>query len=164
MGWGGISNLPPDFDVFGGKAGRVSIVEDAIRGNVKGLSPYRQDLFKDLKRNLLHRDFVRYFDSCIVCAAVLAEIDDGFYLPQILSDIIEPGLAVAIQQLDSVEKEVEASRVSKRRLEYIPQSSLDHLYGRARPIAVAYPKATGADRLELRYREISQTIQNSKAT
>lgn len=161
MGWGGIANLPPGFDVFGGKPGVSNIVEDASKGRVKGLSPAREPMFVDLKRNLLHQDFARYFDGCLPCASVLAEIENGKYQPEILRDLIEPALAVAIGQMESIRKDVERSVAAKRKLEYDAQSSLDHLHRKSKPIAVAYPDAAGAKDLDEKYREITNVIRDA---
>ncbi|MFI5418470.1 MAG: hypothetical protein ACHQ2Y_06215 [Candidatus Lutacidiplasmatales archaeon] len=158
MGWGGIQNLPPGFDVFGGKKGASNIVEEASRGRVEGLNAAREGMFADLKRNLLHQDYARFFDSCLPCAAVLAEIGDGRLMPEILRDIIEPALAVAVDQMESVRKDAGRSQASKRKMEYDAQSSLDHLYRKSRPIALAYPQAAGAKELDEKYREITESV------
>ncbi|MGA8275117.1 MAG: hypothetical protein WB789_02365 [Thermoplasmata archaeon] len=158
MGWGGIANLPPGFDVFGGKKGPPNIVDEAIRGQVKGLIPAREQLFADLKRNLLHRDYARYFDSCSMCASVLAEIELGKYTPEILKDIVEPALATAIEQMESIQKDAAQSRDAKRKMQYEPLPSLDQLYLKSQPIALAYPQAAGSKDLDRRYREISESV------
>jgi len=158
MGWGGIANLPPDFDVFGGKRGPPNIVDEAMRGQVKGLSPVREQMFADLKRNLLHRDYARYFDSCLVCASVLAEIEGGKYTTEILRDIVEPALATAIEQMESIQNDAAQSHAAKRKMQYDPQPSLDALHLKSRPIALAYPQAEGSKKLDDRYREISDTV------
>jgi hypothetical protein len=159
MGWGGIANLPPDFDVFGGKRGPPNIVDEAARGQVKGLNRSREGLFADLRRNLLHRDYARYFESCVVCANVLAEIDGGKYTPEILRDIVEPALATAIEQMESIQNDAAQSRAAKRKMPYEPQPSLDQLHLKARPIALAYPDAAGSKLLDAKYREISDAVQ-----
>jgi len=158
MGWGGIQNLPPGFDVFGGKVGVSNIVEDAIRGKVKGLPPSREAMFVDLKRNLLHQDFARYFDGCLPCAAVLADIEDGKHLPEILRDIIEPALAVAMSQMESIQTDASRSKAAGRKMEYDAQSSLDHLHRKSMPIARAYPQAAGSPLLDVKYREVSAAV------
>jgi hypothetical protein len=158
MGWGGIKNVPPGFDVFGGNRGQTNIVEEAIGGRVPGVIPSQERLFADLKRNLLHQDYSRYFDSVLVCANILASIEEGKYAPQLLSDIVEPALGTAIEQMESIEKDAKQSHLSKRKMQYDPQPSLDQLLLKARPIAVAYPQATRAKELDPRYREISESI------
>jgi hypothetical protein len=158
MGWGGIANLPPGFDVFGGKKAPPNIVDEASRGQVKGLHPSREPLFADLKRNLLHRDYARYFDSCLTCAGVLGEIEDGKYTPEILRDIVQPALATAVEQMESIEKDATQARDAKRKMQYDPLPSLEQLHLKARPIALAYPHAPGASDLDRRYREISDSV------
>lgn len=158
MGWGGIQNLPPGFDVFGGKDGNANLVDEAIKGRVAGLSPARESLFVDLKRNLLHRDYARYFDSCLPCAAVLADIEGGKLTPRILRDVVEPALATAAEQMESIRKDAQRSHDAHRKMEYDAQSSLDMLLRKARPIAVAYPDAVGAKDLEAKHREISDAV------
>ena len=158
MGWGGIQNIPPGFDVFGGKDGERNIVEDAIRGRVKGLSPAREPMFVDLKRNLAHQDYARYFDGCLPCAAVLEEIEGGRYLPEILRDIIERALAVAREQMDSIRADAVRSRETGRKMQYDAQASLDHLHRKSRPLAVAYPAAVGAKELDETYTEVSRAV------
>ncbi len=152
MGWGGIANLPPDFDVFGGKRPPPNIVDDAIAHQVKGLTPGHEAMFADLKRNLLHQDYARYFDSCVACAKVLAIIQDGKYTPEILRDIVQPALRTAVEQMDSIRAEVERSVTSRRRLLYDPVPTLDQFFARVRPLAVEYPQAEGAADLEPKYR------------
>ncbi|MCI4331828.1 MAG: hypothetical protein L3K19_08320 [Thermoplasmata archaeon] len=164
MGWGGIQNVPPGFDVFGGKQGASNIVEDAIKGRVVGLSSAREGMFVDLKRNLLHRDYARYFDSCLPCAAVLGEIADGKYEPEILRDIVEPALAVALGEMESIRKDAARSQAAKRKMEYDAQSSLDMLLRKAKPIALAYPNATGSKDLEAKFREISDSVREMGAS
>jgi hypothetical protein len=158
MGWGGIQNVPPGFDVFGGRKGDYNIVEEAIKGRVKGLNAAREGMFLDLKRNLAHQDYARYFDGCLPCAAVLEEIEDAKYLPDILRDIVEKALAVAIEQMNSIQKDADRSRASKRKMEYNAQASLDHLYRKSQPIAVAYPQAAGAKELDATYRAVSDAV------
>jgi len=158
MGWGGIANLPPGFDVFGGKQGPPNIVDEAIRGQVKGLNPGRAPLFADLKRNLLHRDYARYFDSCLVCASVLREIDGGKFTPEILRDIVEPALATAVEQMESIKNDVTQSHATKRKMQYDPGLSIDQLHLRSHPIALAYPDAAGSKELETKYRAISESV------
>ncbi len=163
MGWGGIQNVPPGFDVFSGKQGTINIVDEAIKGRVTGLSPARESMFVDLKRNLLHRDYARYFDSCLPCAGVLAEIGDGRYNAEVLRDIIEPAMAVALGEMESIRKDAERSRAAKRKMEYDAQSSLDMLLRKSKPIAVAYPAAAGSKELEAKYREISDAVRTLAA-
>jgi hypothetical protein len=158
MGWGGIKNVPPGFDVFGGSRGQTNIIEEAIGGRVPGVIPSQERLFADLKRNLLHQDYSRYFDSCLVCASILAAIEDGKYTPQLLSDIIEPALGTAIEQMESIEKDAQRSHTAQRKMQYDPHPSLDQLHLKARPIALAYPQATRAKELDRRYHEISESI------
>jgi hypothetical protein len=158
MGWGGIANLPPGFDVFGGKRGPPNIVDEASRGQVKGLPPSRESMFADLRRNLLHRDYARYFDSCVACASVLAEIEGGKYIPEILRDIVEPALATAVEQMESIEKDAVQARDAKRKMQYDPLPSIDQLHLKAQPIALAYPQAAGAAELDRRYREIMDSV------
>jgi hypothetical protein len=158
MSWGGIANLPPGFDVFGGKRGPPNIVDEAIGGQVKGLIPSREQLFADLKRNLLHRDYARYFDSCLVCSSVLAEIDAGKYTPEILRDIIQPALITAVEQLESIRNDVAQSHSSKRRMQYDPLPSLEQLHVKSRPLAAAYPQAVGAKEFDARYQEIVDAV------
>jgi hypothetical protein len=158
MGWGGIKNVPPGFDVFGGKQGATDIVEEAIGGRVLGLSPIHQRLFADLKRNRLHQDYARYFDSTLLCATVLAGVDDGKYSPEILRDIVEPALRTAVEQMESIQKDAAQSHAAGRRLQYDPLPSLEQLHLKSRPIAVAYPAAAGAADLDRKYREISESV------
>jgi hypothetical protein len=158
MGWGGIQNLPPGFDVFGGKEGATNLVDDAIKGRVTGLSPAREPMFVDLKKNLLRRDYAKYFESCIPCAAVLADIDGGRLTPRILSDLVEPALAIAADQMESIRKDALRSHDAHRKMEYDAQSSLDQLHRKARPIAVAYPEAAGAKELDAKHREVSDAV------
>lgn len=158
MGWGGIANLPPGFDVFGGKRGPPNIVDEAIQHQVKGLPPVHEPLFADLRRNLLHQDYARYFDSCVVCARVLGDIEGGKYTPEILRDIVEPALKTAVEQMESIQADAARSRDSKRKMQYEPQPSLDQLHAKVRPIALAYPDAEGAKALDVRYREISDAV------
>ncbi|MCI4372188.1 MAG: hypothetical protein L3K02_00870 [Thermoplasmata archaeon] len=133
-------------------------MDEASRGQVKGLNPARESLFADLKRNLVHQDYARYFDSCMVCASVLAEIEGGKYTTEILRDIVEPALATAVEQMESIQKDAARSRDAKRKMQYEPQPSLDQLHLKARPIAVAYPQAKGAQDLDTKYREISDSV------
>jgi hypothetical protein len=158
MGWGGIKNVPPGFDVFGGKQGPTNIIDEAIRGQVSGLSPTRVPLFADLKRNLLHRDYARYFESCLVCASVLADVEGGKYATELRRDIVEPALAIAVEQMESIQADAARSRATKRRMEYDAQSSLDQLHRKSQPIALAYPQAAGAKDLEERFRAISTSV------
>jgi hypothetical protein len=158
MGWGGIQNIPPGFDVFGGKQGTRNIVDDAIKGAVQGLSPAREPMFVDLKRNLLRRDYAKYFESCLPCAAVLGDIKDGIYNAEILRDLVEPALKVALEQMESIQKDAERSRAANRKMEYDAQSSLDQMHRKSLPIALAYPQAAGAKELDARYQEISATV------
>ena len=144
MGWGGIQNLPPGFDVFEGKQPPPNIVDEAVRGKVAGLSPGRERLFADLKRNLLHQDFLRYFDSSRECAGLLIEIEDGKYTPRVLTDIVEPALVTALAQLRAIQKEVEQSRTSGRKLLYEPLTSMNELFRRSHVLADIYPEATGS--------------------
>jgi hypothetical protein len=160
MGWGGIQNVSPDFDVFGGKDRDRNIVEDAIKGRVPGLSTAREGMFQDLKRNLLHRDYARFFDGCLPCAGVLAEIQEGRYLPEILRDIIQPALAVAVQEMSSIQTDATRSQAAKRPLLYDPIAALDNLYKKSRPIALAYPQAVGSPELEEKYRDISNAVRD----
>jgi hypothetical protein len=157
MGWGGIKNVPPGFDVFGGKAPPPNIVEEAIRGKVAGLHASRESLFADLKRNLLHQDFARYFDSCVTCSRLLEDIDGGKYHPQVVQDIVAPALATAVAQMESIRSDAERARTLKRPMQYEPQPSLDMLYTKARALAQLYPDAPGAANLDERYREISES-------
>lgn len=158
MGWGGIANLPPGFDVFGGKKGERNIVDDAVKGAVVGLSPAREPMFVDLKRNLLRRDYAKFFESCLPCAAVLADIKDGIYQDEIVRDIVEPALKIAVEQMESIEKDAERARGANRKMEYDAQSSLDQLHRKSRPIAVAYPTAKGAAELDGRYQQITESV------
>ncbi|MCI4343175.1 MAG: hypothetical protein L3J92_03545 [Thermoplasmata archaeon] len=164
MGWGGIKNIPPGFDVFGGKQGPTNIVEEAIGGHVLGLIPGNIRLFADLKRNLLHQDYARYFDSCLVCSNVLTAIEDGRYVPQVLKDIVEPALATAIEQMESIEKDAAQSHASHRKMQYDPLPSLEQLHLKSRPIALAYPHAARAPDLDVRYREISDSVRRLTST
>lgn len=158
MGWGGIQNVQPGFDVFGGKEGEWNIVEEALRGRLKGLSPARQGMFVDLKRNLQHQDYARYFDGCLPCSEVLLDIDGGVYLPQVLRDLIEPALGVAIDQIESIQRDLDRAKSSGRKLEYDAQTSLDHLYKKSSPIAKKYPQATRGKDLESKYAEVSAAV------
>jgi len=158
MGWGGIKNVPPGFDVFGGKQGPTNLVDEAIAGHVQGLIPAHIRHFADLKRNLLHQDYARYFDSVMVCANVLAGVDDGKYAPELLRDIVEPALATAIDQMESIQRDAAQSQASKRKMQYDPQPSLDQIHLKAQPIALAFPHAARARELDSRYREISDAV------
>jgi hypothetical protein len=158
MGWGGIANLPPGFDVFGGKRGPPNIVDEAIGHQVPGLIPSREQLFADLKRNLLHQDYARYFDSCLVCSSVLTEIDAGKFTPEILRDIIQPALVTAIQQMESIQKDAAQSHAAKRKMQYDPLPSLEQLHVKSRPLAVDYPQAEGAKEFDSRYRAIVDAV------
>jgi hypothetical protein len=160
MGWGGISNLPPGFDVFGGKKRDTSIVEEAIGGRVKGLIPANERLFADLKRNFLHQDYARYFDSCLVCARVLESIEDGKYAPELQRDIVEPALTTAIEQMESVRKDVDQSVSAKRKIQYDPVLAIEQLHVKSAPIATAYPQAAGASEFEAKYREILDSVRS----
>ncbi len=144
MGWGGIQNLPPGFDVFEGKQPPPNIVDEAARGKVPGLSPAREPLFADLKRNLLHQDYLRYFDSCVVCARALLEIEDGKYAPRVEADLLAPALTTALGQLEAIRAEVEAATAAHRRLPYDPLPSMGELFRRSQAIATAFPRAPGA--------------------
>jgi hypothetical protein len=159
MGWSGIQNLPPGFDVFGGKQPPPNIVDEAIRGKVPGLSPGREQLFADLKRNLLHQDYLRYFDSALVCSSVLAEVEDGKYLPAILKDIIEPALATAVQQLESIKADLERSQAAHRKLQYDPVPSMVELHRRSSLIARAYPQAASSREFEARCLALTSDVQ-----
>jgi hypothetical protein len=154
MGWGGIANLPPDFDVFGGQRPPPNIVDDAIRHQVKGLSPAHESMFADLKRNLLHQDYARYFDSCLGCARVLAIIEDGKYTPEILRDIVQPALATAVAQMEAIRADVDRAVTTRRRMLYEPETTLDQFYLHARPLVTEYPQADGASTFEGRYRQV----------
>jgi hypothetical protein len=158
MSWGGIQNLPPGAIITGGKQDDSNIVEEASKGRLQGLSPLREAMFADLRRNLLHQDYARFFDGCIPCATVLGEIEDGKYLPRILRDLIEPALAVAVEQMESIRKDAARSQAAKRKMEYDAQSSLDLLHRKSLPIALAYPNAAGASDLDTKYREISKSV------
>jgi hypothetical protein len=158
MGWGGIKNIPPGFDALGGTKGPRNIVDEAARGQVPGLSPAREGLFVDLKRHLLHRDYARYFESSLTCASVLRDIEDGKYTPEVLRDVVEPALAVAIEQMESVQKDAARSRAAQRKMPYDAQSSLDQLDRKAQPLADAFPQAARAKELDQRYREISKSV------
>ncbi len=158
MGWGGIKNLPPDGDVFGGKQPRPSIVDEAMRGKVPGLSPGREQQFADLKRNLLHQDYLRYFDSCLLCAGVLGEVDSGRYSSEVLRDIIEPALATAVEQMQSIRGDAERSVKAGRRMPYDPMPSLSELYRRSRPLAIRYPTAAGAADFDTSYEQITTAV------
>jgi hypothetical protein len=160
MGWGGIKNLPPGFDVFDGKGGTKNIVDEAIRGNIAGLSPGRLPLFADLKRNLLHQDFARYFDSVLQCAAVLLDVEGGKYTPEVVRDIVEPALATAGDQFRSIQADAERANAAHRKIEYDPLPSLGELYRRSRPIAVAYPNAAGAKEFDARYHAVEEAVRN----
>lgn len=164
MSWGGIQNLPPGAVVTGARLGDSNIVEDASKGRVQGLSPAREGMFADLKRNLLHQDYARFFDGCIPCATVLAEIQDGKYLPEILRDIIEPALAVAMEQMESIRKDAARSQASKHKMEYDAQTSLDLLHQKSLPIALAYPDAAGSKDLDNKYREVSSSVREMLST
>ncbi len=150
MGWGGIQNLPPGFDVFEGKQPPPNIVDEAMRGKVPGLSPAREPLFADLKRNLLHQDYLRYFDSALQCARALLEVDDGKYAPEVERDIVTPALATAHAQLEAIRSEVAATRAAGRRMPYDPLPSMGEFVRRSTPIAVAFPTAPGAPEFSAR--------------
>jgi len=164
MSWGGIKNVPPGYDAFGGKQAPPNIVDEAMRGKVPGLGPGREYLFADLKRNLLHQDYARYFDSSVLCAGVLAEIEEGKYLPAVLKDIVEPALATALDQLESIKSDVVRSRAAHRSMLYDPLPSMGELHRRAAPIATAYPQATGAGEFESKCRELIDSVRAMLST
>ncbi len=163
MGWGGIKNLPPDGDVFGGKRPPPSIVDEAIQGKVNGLPAGRQALFADLKRNLLHQDYLRYFDSVLVCARVLEEIEGGRYTTAAVRDIVEPSLTVALEQFGAIRDDAERARKSGRKLQYDPLPSLGELHRRSRPIAAAFPGARGAAGFDAAYDSIREAVRTLAA-
>ncbi len=150
MGWSGIKNLPPGFDVFDGKRPPPNIVDEAIGGKVPGLSPGREPMFADLKRNLLHQDYLRFFDSSVSCARTLLEIDNGKYAPAVRTDILEPALRIAIEQLESIRGDAERSRATKRPMPYDPLPSMGELARRAGAVARSFPDAPGAAEFEAR--------------
>jgi hypothetical protein len=158
MAWGGIKNLPPGFDVFDGKGGPESIVDRAIRGQVAGLMHSREYLFADLKRNRLHGDYARYFDSCLMCASVLGEIEGGKYNAEVLKDIIEPALATAVEQMESIRRDVQESKAANRKMQYDPQPSIFQMHLKAQPIAQTYPQAAGAKEFDGKFQEISDSV------
>jgi hypothetical protein len=158
MGWGGIANLPPGFDVFGGKRPPPNIVDEAIHGQVKGLMPAQETHFADLKRNLLHQDYARYFDSCLLCAGLLERIEDGRYRPEILKDIIEPALVTAVEQMESIRADVVRAHDAGRKMPYDPLPSLEQFHLKARPLAEAYPHAKGAAEFTPHYEEIVRSV------
>jgi hypothetical protein len=158
MGWGGIANLPPGFDVFGGQKVTPNIIDEALGGRVKGLMAAQESHFADLKRNLLHQDYARYFDSCLLCAGLLERIEDGRYRPEVLKDIIEPALAKAVEQMESIRTDAVRAHDAKRKMAYDPLPTLDHFLLKARPLADAYPQATGARDLTIRYEEIVRSV------
>ncbi len=158
MGWGGIQNLPPGYDVFQGKEPPPNIVEEAIRGKVAGLSPAREPLFADLKRNLLHQDYLRYFDSCVICGRALLEIEDGRYAPRAYSDLIGPALETAVAQLESIRTEAEAAHASGRPLAYDPLPSMGELARRSSAIALAFPEAPGAKEFSSRCEQLVAAV------
>jgi hypothetical protein len=159
MGWHGIQNLPPGFDVTGGKGKGVSIVDQVIKGDIPGLSPAQRDAFKDLKRHLLHQDYARFFETSLACAALLIDIPERGYAPTVMKDIIEPAIQVALDQFESIRKEVARYAASKRKMEYDPVSSLNQMYTKARPLALAYPTAAGADKIEGAYRAVLKEVE-----
>jgi hypothetical protein len=161
MGWRGIENLPPGFDVFAGKAGQLSIVDQVIKGDIVGVTASQQELFRDLKRHLLHRDYARYFENTLVCADLLKDLRGGEYSAQAIADIVQPALRVAIEQMESIRADVARSVAARRKLEYDAQSSLDQLHRKARPIALAWAAVEGAAQLEPTYADISRAIQDS---
>jgi len=161
MGWGGIKNLPPGFDAFGGKQPPPSIVDLAIRGKLPGLGPGREQLFSDLRRNLLHQDFLRFFDSSLLCAGILFEIEDGKYRADTLKDVVEPALAVAVEQLEAIKADVVRSRGAKRPMLYDPVPSMAELRRRAVAIAVTYPEAAGAKEFEARSQAIIDEVRST---
>jgi hypothetical protein len=159
MGWGGIRNLPPGFDATAGKSTGLTIVDMVIRGDVPGLTPQQQDLFKDLKRHLLHQDYARYFETALVCAAYLVPLQNGKYVPQVMHDIIEPSMQVALEQMESIRKEVAKFAASKRKIEYDPVSSLKQMHVKAMPLVAEYPNAAGADKIEPTFQAVLKEIQ-----
>ncbi len=158
MGWGGIKNLPPDGDVFGGRRPPPNIVDEAIQGKVVGLPAARQPLFADLKRNLLHQDYLRYFDSALLCAHVLEEVEGGRYASAALHDVVEPALATALEQLQAIRTDAERAAAAHRPLQYDPLPSMGELYRRARPIAAAFPSARGAAEFDATYESIRAAV------
>ncbi|MCI4349808.1 MAG: hypothetical protein L3J93_06295 [Thermoplasmata archaeon] len=164
MGWHGIDNVPPGFDVFAGKAIKVSLVDQALNGNIPGLSPAQKEQFRDLKRHLLHRDYARYFESTLQCAAVLLPLEGGKYAPAVLAEIVEPALAVALEQMGSIREDVLRMSKAGRKPQYDPFSSLDQLLRKAQPVALEYPHAKGAAQIEPVHREITGQIRAELAT
>jgi hypothetical protein len=158
MGWHGIQNLPPGFDATAGKGAGTTIIDQVIKGDIKGLSPAQRDQFKDLRRHLLHQDYARYFEMSLGCASLLVDLEGGRFVAAVMKDIIDPALQVALDQLESIRKEVAKYIASKRKLEYDAVSSLGQIYSKAKPIADAYPNAPGASRLESTYQAILEEI------
>jgi len=159
MGWHGIQNLPPGFDVTGGKGAGTTIVERVIKGEIPGLSPAQKDAFKDLQRNLLHQDYARYFESSLNCANLLFGMKEGIYNAAVMKDIVEPAIAVAFAQMESIRKEVARYAAAKRKMEYDAVSSLRQMYTKSRPIALAYPTAAGAEKLDSTYEAVLKEIE-----
>ena len=158
MGWGGIANLPPGFDVSGGKGERSNLVDEVLKGRIPGVTSAQEEMFRDLKRHLLHRDYARYFELTLACGEVFREREQGKFLPRVLEDLIVPALTVALEQMESVRRDMVRYADSHRAPEYDPYSSLDQLFRKARPIALTYPAAEGAALLEPRYRAITAEI------
>jgi len=160
MGWSGIKNLPPGFDVFDGKRPPPNIVDEAIGGKISQITGGREQIFVDLKRNLLHQDYLRYFDSCLGCSRVLIEIENGKYAAAVQKDIIEPALATAVEQLESIKADVVRSQAAKRPLQYDPLPSMAELTKRSVPIARAYPQASGAADFESRMAAVTESVRS----
>lgn len=153
--------MPPDGDVFGGTRPPPNIVDEAMRGKVAGLSPSREPLFADLRRNLLHQDYLRFFDGTLVCANVLGEIDGGRYAVEVRRDIVEPAIGTAIEQFESIRADVERTRTAGRRLPYDPIPSMEELHRRALPIVAAFPEAAGAVEFEACYQRIVAAVRSA---
>ena len=158
MGWGGIANLPPGFDVFAGREGQVNLVDEVVKGHVPGLSPSQEELFRDLKRHLLHRDYARYFDTTVVCAEMLIDHEQGKYRAGVYRDVLNPSIQVAREQFDSVLADMRRYAAMHRRPEYDPYSSLEQLHRRSAPIAQRFPETEGANALEGHYQEVVRDV------
>jgi hypothetical protein len=91
---------------------------------------------------------------------VLESIEDGKYAPELQRDIVEPALTTAIEQMESVRKDVDQSVSAKRKIQYDPVLAIEQLHVKSAPIATAYPQAAGASEFEAKYREILDSVRS----
>ena len=72
----------------------------------------------------MHQDYARYFESSLNCANLLFGMKEGIYNAAVMKDIVEPAIAVAFAQMESIRKEVARYAAAKRKMEYDAVSSL----------------------------------------